>query len=111
VKFCNASVLGRRDEGVAPISEGEGATQSGSWFQRGGATGGCSSVETCNRQPESSGVWIDLRWKTISRARKSVWVGYCCGDQTCCRNGLGWERDIFGSKENCEEEFELVQFK
>jgi hypothetical protein len=23
VKFCNASVLGRRDEGVAPISEGE----------------------------------------------------------------------------------------
>jgi hypothetical protein len=30
--------------GAVPISEGEKRTQGGSWFPRGGATGGCSGV-------------------------------------------------------------------
>jgi hypothetical protein len=27
--------------------------------------------------------------------RKSVWVGYCCGDQIGCQNEMGWEKVIF----------------
>jgi hypothetical protein len=47
VKFFNTSVSGRREEGTAPISKGERSTRGGSWFSRGGCSGG---------QPESSDV-------------------------------------------------------
>jgi hypothetical protein len=43
--------------------------------------------------------------------RKTVCVEYCCGDQMGCRNGMGQEREIVGLKENCGEEFGLLQFK
>jgi hypothetical protein len=43
--------------------------------------------------------------------RKAVWARYCCEDQTGCQNRMGWEREILGPKENCEEEFGLLQFK
>jgi hypothetical protein len=43
--------------------------------------------------------------------RKTVWAGYSCEVQTSCQNRMGWEKEILGPKENCEEEFELLQFK
>jgi hypothetical protein len=43
-EFFNAFISRRREEGAASISEGERSTQGGSWFPRGGATGGSSSV-------------------------------------------------------------------
>jgi hypothetical protein len=67
-----------------------------------------------DRQSESGGIWIDPRWKTISRvdwAEKVDWARYCYGDQTYYQNIMGWEREILGSEENCEEEFGPLQSK
>jgi hypothetical protein len=54
------------------ISEGEMSMRGGFWFPRGGATEGCSSAAVCcgGRLLESSGVWIDPRWKTTSWAQR-----------------------------------------
>jgi hypothetical protein len=49
--------------------------------------------------------------QSVQLGRKAIWVGYCCGDQTCCQNVMGWEREILEPKENCGEEFRLLQFK
>jgi hypothetical protein len=40
-----------------------------------------------------------------------VWTGCYCGDQIGYQNRMSWERDIFGPKEYCEEEFGPLQFK
>jgi hypothetical protein len=71
VEFINASVLGRMEEGASPVSEEERSTRGGFWFPCGGMTGGCRSMSACGdaRHPDSGGVWIDLRWKTISWVR------------------------------------------
>jgi hypothetical protein len=62
------------------------------------------------RQSKSSGIWIDLRWKKTSRAS---WAERLFGPNTIigCQNGMGWEREILRLKENCREEFGLLQFK
>jgi hypothetical protein len=36
---------------------------------------------------------------------------YCCRDQIGFQNRICWEREILGPKENCEEEFRLMQFE
>jgi hypothetical protein len=42
--------------------------------------------------------------------QKVVWVGYYCGDSTAAK--IEWVgKEILGPKENCEEEFEMIQFK
>jgi hypothetical protein len=46
--------------------------------------------------------------KSGQLSRKPVWARYCCGDQTCYQNEMGWEREILGPKENHGEEFELL---
>jgi hypothetical protein len=51
VDFFNASVLDRREEGVAPVLEGDRSMCGGSWSPRRGANRGCSG-----REPESGSV-------------------------------------------------------
>jgi hypothetical protein len=46
-KFFNAFVLGKREKGATPISEGERSTWDDSWFPCVGATLGCSNVTMC----------------------------------------------------------------
>jgi hypothetical protein len=48
VKFFNAFILGRREEGVVPISEGESSTWEDSCFSLGGVTGGCNGAATAD---------------------------------------------------------------
>jgi hypothetical protein len=47
-KFFNASVSGKREEGVAPISEGEKSTSGNTWFPHRGVTGGCNCAVGCD---------------------------------------------------------------
>jgi hypothetical protein len=70
VELFNASVLGRREERVVVVLEGERSMRGSSWFAQGGVTRGCSSAVACgySRQPKLGGVWIVLRCKTTSWA-------------------------------------------
>jgi hypothetical protein len=70
VELFNASVLGRREERVVAVLEGERSMRGSSWFAQGGATRGCSNAVACgySRQPKLGGVWIVLRCKTTSWA-------------------------------------------
>jgi hypothetical protein len=52
VEFFNASILGTREKGAAPVSEGESSTWGDSWFPHGGATGGCSGVAATDSQSQ-----------------------------------------------------------
>jgi hypothetical protein len=97
VEFFNASVLGRRDEGTSPVSKGEMNRWGNSWFPRGGVTRECSN----SRHPEFGGIWIDPRWKTISRVS---WADRLFGPDIVVRsnrlskwNGLG-KRDSWAGR-------------
>jgi hypothetical protein len=52
----------------------------------------------------AAGVERHLDWPEVEDnqsgqlGRKSIWVEYSWGDQTSCRNGMGWERDILVEK-------------
>jgi hypothetical protein len=46
-EFFNASLLGKREEGVAPILEGERSTWGRPWFPCGGETRKHSGTTTC----------------------------------------------------------------
>jgi hypothetical protein len=81
VEFFNASILGRREDGAVPISEGEKSTLGGSWFPRG---------------------------RQLELGRKAVWATYCCGYQIDYQSGLDWERQMLGLKENCGDKFGLL---
>jgi hypothetical protein len=48
VELFNTSVLRRREEETAPISEGKIIMQDNSWFPWGGVTGGCNSEVVCD---------------------------------------------------------------
>jgi hypothetical protein len=63
------------------------------------------------RQSELGGIWIDLRWKTTSRAS---WGERLFESDTVVEikhaAKIEWARNrvILGSKENCEKEFGLL---
>jgi hypothetical protein len=63
------------------------------------------------RDGDRAGVRWCLNWPEVEDdqlRRKVVCDRYRCGDQIVCQNRMGWEREIFGSKENCGEEFGLM---
>jgi hypothetical protein len=45
VEFFNASILGRREEGAAPVSEGEKSMRGDFCLSRRGVTRGCGRVQ------------------------------------------------------------------
>jgi hypothetical protein len=61
------------------------------------------------RQSESGGIWIDLRWKTTSRAS---WGERLSDTVVEIKHAVKIEwarnREILGSKENCEKKIGLL---
>jgi hypothetical protein len=50
----SSSVSGRRQEGAAPVSEGERSTWGDSWFPCGEATRGCSGVAVADSRSRAA---------------------------------------------------------
>jgi hypothetical protein len=112
VELFNIFVSGRREEEVAPVSEGERSMQGSSWFLCGGATEGCNDAAMCGsgQQLELDFVWIDPRWKTISQPENLFGSDTVMEIKHVIK--IEWvEKEILGLKENYEEEFGLLQFK
>jgi hypothetical protein len=79
--------------------------KGGSWFPRGGATGGCNDAAvTDSRSRGASRLTRDGRQTVGQVGPNGCLVRYYYGDQT--DYGMGWEREILRPKENCEEKFE-----
>jgi hypothetical protein len=56
VEFFNAFISGRREEGAAPVSEGERSTRGGSWSPCRGVTRGCSGMVADSQSRTATGL-------------------------------------------------------
>jgi hypothetical protein len=93
MEFFNASFSGRREKGAAPCFRmiKEHVEQLLVHTRRSQVTSGLTGLTRCVRQPVGS----------VGPKGYLGWI----------RSAHDWEREILGLKENCGEEFGLLQFK
>jgi hypothetical protein len=107
VKFFNASISGRREEGVARASEGvarasEGDrnTRGGSWFSCRGVTEECSGAAADSRSGAASG-WTRGEGQPIGPKGRLGWILLWRSNKLPKWNGLG-KRDSWAEKKIME---------